>query len=192
MVLHKYLRTLWKNPKKNLGALWKEHLIEWRKEPTSMRIARPTRLDRARSLGYKAKPGIIMARQKVVRGGRRRPNDLRGRRTRHSGHRLVLSKSYQAVAEERANKNFQNLEVLGSYYLAKDGKNYWYEVIMIDPEHPAIKKDKRYNWIGKNRGRVFRGKTSAGLKSRGLRSKGKGAEKIRPSRTANLRRRKIL
>ena len=145
MVLHKYLRTLWKNPKKNLGSLWKEHLIEWRKEPNTLRIARPTRLDRARSLGYKAKPGIVLVRQKILRGGRRRPNDMKGRRGRHAGHKLILGKSYQTVAEERVNRKFHNLEVLGSYYLAKDGKNYWYEIILVDPDHPAIKKDKRYN-----------------------------------------------
>ena len=49
-------------------------------------------------------------------------------------------------------------------------------------------KGTMVNWISLERNRVLRGKTSAGQKSRGLRNKGKGAEKIRPSRRANLRR----
>ena len=72
----------------------------------------------------------------------------------------------------------------------KDGKYYWFEVILVDPAHPVIKADPKINWIcdKKHRSRVFHGKTSAGRKVRGLRHKGKGAEKARPSRRANLRK----
>jgi len=65
--------------------------------------------------------------------------------------------------------------------------------ILVDKSHPQILADSRINWIFKNkhRGRVFRGLTSSARKSRGLRNnKGKGAEKLRPSRTANIKRRK--
>jgi large subunit ribosomal protein L15e len=34
------------------------------------------------------------------------------------------------------------MEVLGSYYLYKDGNYFWYEVILADPNHPSISKDK--------------------------------------------------
>ncbi|KKT75754.1 MAG: 50S ribosomal protein L15e, partial [Candidatus Peregrinibacteria bacterium GW2011_GWA2_44_7] len=40
-----------------------------RKEPVTLVLEHPTRLDRARSLGYKAKQGCIVARQRVGRGG---------------------------------------------------------------------------------------------------------------------------
>ena len=51
-----------------------------------------------------------------------------------------------------------------------------------------IKADKDINWIcnPSQRGRVFRGLTPVGRKSRGLTKKGKGAEKIRPSLSANM------
>ena len=76
------------------------------------------------------------------------------------------------------------MEVLNSYFLAKDGTYSWYEVILVDREHPAVKADKQLSGIAKQRGRVFRGLTSAGRKMRGLRWKGKGAEKVRPSANA--------
>ena len=46
------------------------------------------------------------------------------------------------VAERRVNDKYPNMEVLGSYYLHKDGKNIWYEIILADTGHPCISKDK--------------------------------------------------
>jgi large subunit ribosomal protein L15e len=90
--------------------MWKENSDElkfkavvWRSEPTIHRIERPSRLDRARRLGYKAK---------------------------------------RKVAERSVAEKFPNLEVIGSYFLHKDGMNIWYEVILADPSHPAISKDR--------------------------------------------------
>ncbi|MEM2486836.1 MAG: 50S ribosomal protein L15e, partial [Candidatus Bathyarchaeia archaeon] len=81
---------------------------------------------------------------------------------------------------------FPNLEVLNSYWVGEDGRYKWFEVIMVDPHHPAIRADKDINWIceKQHKGRVFRGLTSAGKKVRGLRKKGHGAEKARPSKKA--------
>ena len=190
MGLYQYVRDVWKNPKQNLGPVWRERLIAWRKEPSTIRIERPTRIDRARALGYKAKPGIFMVRQKVPRGGKKRPKFGR-RRSKNMRVKLVLNKSYQQIAEERTNKKFTNCEVLNSYWVAQDGRFYWFEIIVVDKAHPAILKDKNLKWIAEKQhtGRVYRGLTSAGKKSRGLRRKGKGAEKIRPSRAAVYRKR---
>ena len=190
MSLYKQVRNLWKKPKKNMPELWRERLISWRREPTTVKLERPTRIDRARSLGYKAKQGFIVVRQRVPRGGHTRPMIKKGRRPKRYGTRLDLSKNYKQIAEERCQKKFVNLTVLNSYYVAEDGKHLWYEIILVDPEHPVIKSDKNINWVckEKHQSRVFHGKTSAGRKSRGLRGKGKGYEKARPSKRANLRR----
>lgn len=185
----KYVRDLWKKPKENLGGILTERIIKWRKEPVTVRLERPTRIDRARSLGYKAKQGYIIVRQRVDRGGRMRPNITGGRRPKHNRQRMVLDKNYRQVAEERASKQYVNCEVLNSYLVGKDGIYYWFEVILVDRAHPSIKADPRINWICSKKGRTQRGLTSAGRKSRGLRNKGKGAEKLRPSRSANLKRR---
>ena len=191
MGIYKYVQKVWKKPKENMPKLWTERLIQWRREPSTIRIKRPTRIDKARSLGYKAKQGIILARQRVKRGGHSRPNPFsrKGRRPKHQRLRMVLAKNYQQIAEERVADKYPNCEVLNSYWVAKDGKYYWYEIILVDKAHPAIKNDKRLNWITnkQHKGRVYRGLTSSARKSRGLRHKGKGAEKMRPSNRAKGR-----
>ena len=45
---------MWKTNSEEL----KEKAISWRKEPTVHRIEKPSRLDKAHRLGYKAKQGI--------------------------------------------------------------------------------------------------------------------------------------
>jgi len=184
MALYKYLKQTWRKPTEESKKAARERLLKWRREPVTTRVERPTRLDRARSLGYKAKPGIIIVRQRVLRGGHTRPDIKKGRRSKHSGQRKVLSLNYQTIAEQRVARKYRNTEVLNSYYVAQDGKHYWYEVIVVDRDHPVTKKSD-LSWISKHKGRAFRGLTSAARKGRGLRNKGSGAEKIRPSLTAN-------
>lgn len=168
MGLYKHVRELWKKPKQNMPELWRERLIQWRREPVTIRIDRPTRIDRARSLGYKAKQGFIVVRQRVIRGGHKRPKIRKGRRSKRYHQNKNLNLSYQTIAEQRADKKFTNCEVLNSYFVAKDGRNYWYEVILVDKTSPVIKADKNINWIlsGKQKGRVHRGLTSSAKKSR--------------------------
>ena len=184
----KYMREAWKKPKEN-KELWKERLIAWRREPVTVKLEHPTRMDRARSLGFKAKKGVFVVRQRVSRGGRKREWRTKGRRTKAQRRVKILSKNYRQVAEERVQKKFLNCEVLNSYWVAKDGKYYWYEVIMVDRDAPQVTKNKDLKFVAKpsHKGRVFRGRTSAGKKSRGMYHKGKGAEKIRPSNRANKR-----
>lgn len=189
MGMYQKIRELWKKPKAGLKENWKQKLMQFRREPVTIRIERPTRIDKARALGYKAKQGILVVRQRVLRGGHTRPKRWGGRRSRHSGQKLTLRKNYKLIAEERASKKYPNCEVLNSYQVAKDGKYFWYEVILVDRKHPAIEKDKNLGWISlkQHKRRVHRGLTSAGKKVRGLRHKGKGAEKARPSRRAKNR-----
>jgi len=187
MAMYKYLNKLLKN-KKSLKSVIKDRLIEWRKQPSQIKIKKPTNLVTARSLGYKAKKGYNIIRIKIKRGGRQRPQFKKGRRPTHYGRRLVLKKSYQWVAEERVSRKYKNLQVLNSYLAGKDGLHYWFEVILVNPNEPSIKKDPKINWILNQKGRTFRGKTSAGRKSRGLKGKGKGYEKVRPSLRAHKSR----
>ena len=167
-----YIRDAWKRPRGSyVGKLRQERLMVWRKEPAVVRVKRPTRLDRARSLGYKAKHGIIVVRAKVRRGGRRKSRPKHGRRPKRMGvHKITPGKSLQRIAEERAARKYPNMEVLNSYWVAEDGKRRWYEIIFVEPANPAIKSDTNLNWIcsRNHKGRVFRGKTSAGKKGRGL------------------------
>ena len=156
----------------DLVELWRRRLILWRRQPAVVRIPKPTRPDRARSLGYRAKQGFVVVRVRVRKGGRRKGRPRSGRKPAGLGVlKLTPGKSIRWIAEERAARKFPNLEVLNSYYVAEDGRHYWYEVILVDPHHPAVRADPKINWVSRpvHRGRVFRGLTSAGKKARGLR-----------------------
>ncbi len=187
MGLYHHLQVLSKKIQKE--RLYKEYLPVWRKEPSTLRLEHPTRLERARSLGYQAKDGYVLVRVKLLRGGRQRPLIKKARKSANRRRNKIVSKSYQTIAEERAAKHYVNLEVLNSYLLAKDGRYSWYEIILVNPYSPVIKQDPKINWIctRAHTRRVFRGLTSSARKSRGLLQKGKGREKIRPSLKAHKR-----
>jgi len=185
---YKYIAEAWAKPEKSyVKELMRQRLIKWRRQSAIVRIEKPTRIDRARRLGYKAKQGFVLARVRVRRGGLRKKRPKAGRRPKRMGvKKYKPAKSMRLIGEERTGKKFPNLEVLNSYWVAEDGRSKWFEIIMVDPHHPAIKADKEVNWIAQKQHhkRVFRGLTSAGKKIRGLRGKGRGAEKVRPSRKA--------
>ncbi|HEY6950355.1 MAG TPA: 50S ribosomal protein L15e [Nitrososphaeraceae archaeon] len=143
--MHQYMAEAWARMWKTNSEELKKRAIVWRKEPTIHRINRPSRLDRARRLGYKAKQGIIVIRTKVGRGGMRKQRPTSGRRPKHLGvTRIKQAESMRLVAERRVNEKYPNLEVLGSYFLYKDGKNIWYEIILADTSHPSIAKDVEF------------------------------------------------
>ena len=185
---YKYIAEAWAKPEKSfVGELNRERLVKWRGQSVISRIEKPTRLDRARKLGYKAKQGFVMVRVRVRRGGLRKVRPKAGRRPKRMGvKKFKPAKSLKLIGEERVARKFPNLEVLNSYWVGEDGRSKWFEVIMVDPSHPVIKADKNINWIcqKQHHRRVFRTLTSAGKKVRSLRRKGRGAEKFRPSRQA--------
>ncbi len=169
---YKSVGLLWKKPKEKLGGILKSRMIDWRREETVTRIEHPTRIDRARAIGYKAKKGYVVARVKVGMGGRRREAyGRRGRKPRKAGLvHFTHGKSLQWIAEEKAQRRFPNMEVLNSYQVGEDGVHKWFEVILLDPSASEIKNSPQTKWIASraNRTRVFRGLTSAGKKARGL------------------------
>ena len=147
--LYMWLRQLWKRPYDGImGQLLRERMMQWRKQPSIVRIPKPTRLDRARALGYKAKQGIIVVRVRVRKGGLNRPRPRSGRRPKRMGvYGYAPAKSTQLIAEERAARKYPNMEVLGSYWVGDDGKYVYYEVILVDPHHPVIKSDPHFAWL---------------------------------------------
>jgi|RifCSP13_1_1023834.scaffolds.fasta_scaffold00586_2 large subunit ribosomal protein L15e len=190
--LYAHVREAWKDPGESwLKDVRRDRLLAWRRGESFVRLERPTRIDRARDLGYRAKPGFVVVRSRVRRGGLRRPNPAGGRHPKRRGMlKITMAKSIQRIAEERAAKRYPNLQVLASYWVGEDGGHKYYEVILVDPQHPAILADRKIAWIAEpqHRGRVYRGLTPAGKKGRGLMHKGKGAEKLRPSIGAHDRK----
>ncbi len=151
--MYRHLKEAWKRPDDSyVGEVMKSRVILWRRQPSIVRVEKPTRLDRARGLGYKAKKGFVVVRARVRRGGRRKPRPVLGRRQKRMGvTKFTPAKSKRLIAEERAARKYPNLEVLNSYWVWQDGRYKWFEIVMVDPSHPAIKSDKDVGWIaGRN------------------------------------------
>jgi large subunit ribosomal protein L15e len=197
---YKYLEELWKKKQSDvLRFLLRVRAWEYRQLPKIVRCSHPTRPDKARRLGYKAKQGYVVYRVAVRRGGRKRPNKkgiVYGKPKHHGINHLKFQRSLRSTAEERAGRVCANLRVLNSYWVNSDSTYKYFEVILVDPQHPAIRNDARANWICNpvHKHRELRGLTSTGRSGRGLRQKkGKGGHKIiGSSRRANWKRRNTL
>ncbi len=140
--MYRHIAETWQKVLKDKAGDIAQRAIAWRKEAAISRLEKPTRLNRARSLGYKAKQGFVVVRVRVGRGGYRRKRPVAGRRPKHLGVvKIKRAISSQVIAENRALRKYPNLILLGSYFLYQDGKYRWYEVIMADPAHPAVRND---------------------------------------------------
>jgi ribosomal protein L15E len=79
--------------------------------------------------------------------------------------------------------------------LSQDCAHKYFEVILVDPQHKAIRNDPRIQWIVNpvHKHRELRGLTSAGRAARGLRKRGHKANKIIGSSwRGNWKRRQYL
>jgi large subunit ribosomal protein L15e len=162
--------------------------VEYRKGKSIQRVENPTNIHRARTLGYKAKQGYIIVRARIRKGGMHKLRPKRGRKPRALGvSKYTTGKNLQWIAEERVQRKYPNMQVLNSYKVYADGKHWYYETILVDPNHPVIKADPKIKWISEpqHAKRVTRGLTSAGNRARGLHKRGWGSEKTRPSIRAN-------
>ncbi|AOW80692.1 50S ribosomal protein L15e [Halodesulfurarchaeum formicicum] len=182
---YSYIKEAWRDPDDGkLAELQWQRKQDWRSQGAIERIERPTRLDKARDLGYKAKQGVVLARVSVRKGGARKSRFTAGRRSKRTGvNRLGRKKNLKRIAEERATRKFINLRVLNSYWVGEDGSQKWFEVILLDPNHPAIENDDDLNWIcdDAHENRALRGLTTAGDRGRGMLKRGTGSEHTRPS-----------
>ena len=149
--MYRHLKQAWRKPDDSyVRSLMRKRVIVWRRQPTIVRVDKPTRIDRARRLGYKAKKGFVVVRVRVRRGGRRKPRPKMGRRPKRMGvSKYTPAKSIKLIGEERVARKYPNLEVLSSYWVWEDGRSKWYEVILVDPSSPSIKSDKDVGWISK-------------------------------------------
>merc|ERR1711990_301204 len=198
MGAYKYLEETWKKKQSDvMRFLLRVRCWEYRQLPAIHRASRPTRPDKARRLGYKAKQGFVVYRVRVKRGGRKKPLSKGinyGKPTNEGIKQCKWRRNLRSKAEERAGKVCGNLRVLNSYWVAQDPTYKYYEIIMVDPFHKCVRKDPRINWICAvtMKHREMRGVTSAGRQGRGLRNKGHAASKLRPSKRAVWKRNNTL
>ena len=164
MGAYEHIRKTFITEYKERSKPFKDRVRAWRRETTVVRAERPTNLARARTLGYRAKPGYVVVRVKIKKGMRKRPMPAGGRKPSKSGRYFSPKMSHRVFAEQKASRKYMNCEVLNSYWVGEDGQNSFFEVILIDKDIAGIKELAKFR-----RGRAFRGLTSAERKSRGLR-----------------------
>jgi large subunit ribosomal protein L15e len=198
MGAYKYLEELYKKKQSDVVRfLLRIRCWEYRQLNVIHRASRPSRPDKARRLGYKAKQGFVIYRIRVRRGGRKRQvakGCTYGKPKTHGVVQLKFQRSLRSKAEERVGKYCGNLRVLNSYWVNQDSTFKYYEVILVDPSHSAVRRDPRMNWIVKpvHKHREMRGLTSTGKKNRGI-GKGHGHNKtIGSGRHQNWKRRNTI
>merc|ERR1719498_843662 len=180
MGAYKYLQELWRKKKSDtMRFVMRVRCWEYRQLATIHKASKPSRLDKARAVGYKAKQGYSVYRVRIRRGGRKRAvgkGIVYGKPVHQGIRKLKKARSHRSVAEEKVGRHCSNMRVLNSYWVGQDA---------------AYKKDPRINWIvsEKHNKRELRGLTSAAKKYRGLRQKGYRAHGIRPSKRACWKKR---
>ena len=198
MGAYKYLEEFWRKKQTDtLRFLSRVRNWEYRQMPAIHRATRPSRPEKARHLGYKAKQGFCIYRVRVKRGGRKKrvaKGIVYGKPKNQGVNKIKMARNFRSIAEERIGRKCGGLRVLNSYWVAHDAVHKWYEVIMIDPFHKCIRDDPRINWICQNtmKHRELRGLTAAGRRARGMEAKGKRASKLRPSKRAAYRKNQFL
>merc|ERR1712047_66036 len=148
MGAYKYMQELYRKKQCDvMRFLQRVRCWQYRQLSTIHRASRPTRPDKARRLGYRAKQGYVIYRIRIRRGGRKRPvpkGATYGKPTNQGVNSLKNQRSHQAIAEERVGRRCK-----------------------------ALRRDPKINWLCKSvhKHREMRGLTSSNKKSRGL---GKG------------------
>lgn len=121
MGAYKYLEELYKKKQSDvMRFLLRVRCWEYRQLNVIHRASRPSRPDKARRLGYKAKQGYVVYRVRVRRGGRKRPvakGATYGKPKGHGVTQLKFQRSLRSVAEERVGRRCGNLRVLNSYWV---------------------------------------------------------------------------
>jgi hypothetical protein len=74
-------------------------------------------------------------------------NTTTGKPTNQGVNQLKYQRSLRSTAEERVGRRCANLRVLNSYWINQDSTYKYFEVILVDPQHKAIRRDPRINWI---------------------------------------------
>ena len=187
------MELLWQKKQSDvLRFLQRVRVWEYRQKPGICRVPKPIRPDKARRMGYRCKQGFLVYRVRVRRGSRKKPKtkgNVYGKPANQGINKIKFARNLRSVAEERAGRSLGNLRVLNSYWINQDSIYKYYEIIMVDPFHKAIRRDPRINWIcyPEHTHRELRGKTAAGRRSRQL-GKGHRFNKTRPSRRAAWKR----
>ena len=135
MGAYKYMEEIWKKKQSDvMRFLMRVRCWEFRQVKGFVRLSHPSRPEKARKLGFKAKQGYAVFRQRVRRGGRKRPvpkGIVNGKPVHQGITQLKAVRNLQSVAEERAARKASNMRVLNSYWVAQDAQYKYFEVITL-------------------------------------------------------------
>merc|ERR1719471_2073912 len=174
MGAYKYLEELARKKQSDVYRfLQRIRCWEYRQMSAIHRCSRTTRPDKARRLCYKAKTGYCIYRVRIKRGGRKKQVSkgiVYGKPENAGVNKIKATRNLRSIAEERVGRKCGSLRVLNSYWVTADSSNKWFEVVMVDPMHKAVRDDPRINWICNPvmKHRELRGQTAAGRRARGL------------------------
>jgi large subunit ribosomal protein L15e len=157
MGAYKYITQTLQKQYKERDATYRAKIMAWRSEAPITPVEYPSNLIRARRLGYKAKQGYIIVRTRVDKGRRKRIKPMGGRKHKNFYRFVQPGMSHQAMAEQRVNRVYRNMEVLNSYWVGEDGNYKFFEVILADPTKATVNISSVIR-----QGKSFRGLTSAG------------------------------
>uniref|UniRef100_A0A8C4W8V8 Ribosomal protein L15 n=1 Tax=Gopherus evgoodei TaxID=1825980 RepID=A0A8C4W8V8_9SAUR len=165
MGAYKYIQELWRKKQSDvMRFLLRVRCWQYRQLSALHRAPRPTRPDKARRLGYKAKQGYVIYRIRVRRGGRKRPvpkGATYGKPVNHGVNQLKFARSLQSVAEERAGRHCGALRVLNSYWVGEDSTYKFFEV--PHPRINQVNKEEKQNEFKLVAARPEEGNTSGQL-----------------------------
>lgn len=167
MGAYRYITETLQKQYKGRDASFRAKVIAWRKGPAMAKVDRPSNITRARRLGYKAKQGYIVVRVRVDKGRRTRRRTDGGRKQKNYYLFVQPQISHQAIAEQRVNRVYKNMEVLNSYWVGEDGNYKFFEVLLADPAKPSVNVSSVIR-----QGKAFRGLTRAGNSRKPSKKKG--------------------
>merc|ERR1712071_646200 len=173
MGAYKYMQELYRKKQSDvIRFLLRIRCWQYRQLHRVHRAPRPTRPDKARRLGYRATQGFVIYRVRVRRGGRKRPvpkGCTYGKPKGHGVNPLKPTRNLQAIAEERVGRRCAGLRVLNTYWVGQDSTYKFYEAILVDTAHKAIRRNPKTQWICNpvHKHRELRGLTSTSKTSRG-------------------------
>jgi len=142
MGAYRYIRESFQRAYADRTAEYRARLAKWRKQGSVVRTE-PTNPQAAHRLGYKARLDYIVARVRVKKGkrSRRRPNQ--GRKPGRTRKFIEPGQSWRRIGEQRAERKFRNLKLVGSYFAGEDGTDQYFEVVFQNlywPSQPPVKK----------------------------------------------------
>ena len=118
--MYYYIGQTWRKIFSDKQGDIKTRMIQWRKNPTIIKLDKPNRLDKARMLGYKDKQGYVVVNIKVGRGGMRKSRPKSGRRQRHIGTtRIKSSMNMGTISENRVLNKYPNLSLIKNNFFSR-------------------------------------------------------------------------